>query len=88
MPPRAAPAIAARAEEVALAAYRALGCQDVARIDLRVDRRGEPAFLEANPLPGLHPVVSDLAMMARPLGIGYDDLVLRILACARERLDV
>jgi len=88
VPPRAAPAIAARAEEVALAAYRALGCQDVARIDLRVDRRGEPAFLEANPLPGLHPVVSDLAMMARPLGIGYDDLVLRILACARERLDV
>ncbi|HEX6350467.1 MAG TPA: D-alanine--D-alanine ligase [Candidatus Dormibacteraeota bacterium] len=88
VPPRVAPAVAARAAEVALDACRALGCQDVARIDLRVDRRGEPSFLEANPLPGLHPVVSDLAMMARPLGVGYDELILRILACARERLGV
>ncbi len=88
VPPRGAPALAARAAEVGVGAYRALGCQDVARIDLRVDRHGEPSFLEANPLPGLHPVVSDLAMMARPLGIGYEDLILRILACARERLGV
>jgi len=88
VPPRVVPELAARAAEVALGAYRALGCRDVARIDLRVDRDGEPSFLEANPLPGLHPVVSDLAMMARPVGVGYQELILRILACARERLRV
>ena len=88
VPPRVTPELAARAAEVALASYRALGCRDVARIDLRVDRRGEPSFLEANPLPGLHPVISDLAMLARPVGVGYQELVLRILTCARERLGV
>jgi len=88
VPPRVPPEQAARASEVALAAYRALGCRDVARIDLRVDRRGEPSFLEANPLPGLHPVISDLAMLARPLGVGYEELILRILTCARERLGI
>jgi D-alanine-D-alanine ligase len=88
VPPRVAPELAARASEVALAAYRALGCRDVARIDLRVDRRGEPSFLEANPLPGLHPVISDLAMLARPVGVGYEELILRIVTCARERLGV
>jgi D-alanine-D-alanine ligase len=88
VPPRVAAEQAERASEVALAAYRALGCRDVARIDLRIDRRGEPSFLEANPLPGLHPVVSDLAMLARPVGVDYEELILRILTCATERLAV
>jgi len=88
VPPRVAPELVERASEVALAAYRALGCRDVARIDLRVDRRGEPSFLEANPLPGLHPAISDLAMLARPVGVDYHELILRIVTCARERLGV
>jgi D-alanine-D-alanine ligase len=37
----------------ALQAYRALECRDTARIDFRSDARGEPYFLEANPLAGL-----------------------------------
>ncbi len=88
VPPRWAPALTERAQTVALAAYRALGCRDVGRVDLRVDRCGEPSFLEANPLPGLHPVTSDLAMMARPLGIEYDPLIMRIVDCARDRLGI
>jgi D-alanine-D-alanine ligase len=88
VPPRCPPALTERAQTIALAAYRALGCRDVGRVDLRVDRRGEPSFLEANPLPGLHPVTSDLAMMARPLGIDYDPLIMRIVDCARDRLGI
>lgn len=88
VPPRCPPALTERAQAVALAAYRALGCRDVGRVDLRVDRHGEPSFLEANPLPGLHPVTSDLAMMARPLGIAYEPLIMRIVDCARARLGI
>jgi D-alanine-D-alanine ligase len=76
---------AARAGEVALGAYRALGCRDVARIDLRADGAGTPCFLEANPLPGLDPVKSDLPIMARLAGHTYDDLLGWIMAAARER---
>ncbi|MEP7104565.1 MAG: D-alanine--D-alanine ligase [Chloroflexota bacterium] len=88
VPPHCASELTQRAADVALAAYRALGCRDVARIDLRVDRRGEPSFLEANPLPGLHPVTSDLAMMARPMGLDYDPMIMRIVDCARDRLGI
>jgi hypothetical protein len=33
-------------------------------------------------------VISDLAMLARPVGVGYEELISRILGCARERLGV
>jgi len=78
-------ATARRAREVALAAYAALGCRDLARIDLRCDARGEPHFLEVNPLPGLHPTYSDLPILAGRAGISYVDLVSQAVAAAAER---
>jgi D-alanine-D-alanine ligase len=83
-PRRSAPEIAA-VEAVALGAYRALGCRDVARVDVRVGRDGSPMFIEANPLPGIAPGWSDLALLWERLGKSYDDLVASILgeACAR-----
>ena len=73
------------AEALALAAYSALGCRDVARIDVRFDATGEPQFIECNPLPGLAPGWSDIAIAWERTGRRYDDLVLGILdeACAR-----
>ncbi len=56
------------AEQVALSAWRVLGCRDGGRIDLRSDVNGRPQFLEANPLAGLHPFHSDLPMLATALG--------------------
>ena len=53
--PLADAAAAAEVEPVALAAWRALGCRDGGRIDLRLDGAGRPQVLELNPLPGLHP---------------------------------
>jgi D-alanine-D-alanine ligase len=75
----------AEVESAALAACRALGCRDVARIDFRL-RDGVPYFLEANPLPGLNPESSDLVLMAYELGVGYAALIGQILDAALARL--
>lgn len=74
-----------RAREVALGAYRALACRDVARIDLRCDAAGEPCFLETNPLPGMNPVTSDLPILSRKAGISYPELLGRIVEAATRR---
>jgi D-alanine-D-alanine ligase len=47
----------------------------VARIDIRRDRDGAPCFIEVNPLPGVHPVNSDLVIMARLAGVAYETLI-------------
>jgi D-alanine-D-alanine ligase len=73
------------AGEVALAAWRALGCRDGGRVDLRQDRDGRPMFLEVNPLAGLHPTHSDLPIMCTLAGITYETLIGRIVESARRR---
>lgn len=75
-----------QAEEIALAAWRALGCRDGGRLDLRCDPSGLPQFLEANPLAGLHPQHSDLPMIATAVGMEYVDLIGRILNSAVRRV--
>lgn len=70
---------------LALDCYRALGCRDAGRVDLRSDAAGRPHFLEVNPLAGLHPVDSDLPILTRLSGRGYDWLIGRILdGCLRR----
>jgi D-alanine-D-alanine ligase len=59
----------------ALEAYRALECRDAARIDFRSDAKGEPYFLEANPLAGLNPWHSDLPILAAQNGIDFVALI-------------
>jgi D-alanine-D-alanine ligase len=71
---------------VALAAWRALGCRDGGRIDIRSDAAGRPHFLEVNPLAGLHPEHSDLPIMCRLAGIAFDDLIGRIVQSALARV--
>ena len=74
------------AGRIALAAWRALGCRDAGRVDLRSDAHGAPHFLEVNPLAGLHPVHSDLPIMCALAGIGYDRLIGLILESAGRRV--
>lgn len=75
-----------RVAEAALIAFRALGCQDVARIDFRL-RDDVPYFLEANPLPGLAPLTSDLVFLARDVGVDHRELLRRIVEAALNRLN-
>ncbi len=78
-------AIVKSVEGVALAAYRALGCRDAARVDVRLDRDGEPCFIEINPLPGLNPEISDLAILVKQTGFGYEQLIATIVSEASGR---
>jgi D-alanine-D-alanine ligase len=66
-------------------AFRALGCRDVARMDLRLDDHGVVHFLECNPLPGLVPGFSDLPLIAEADGLDYRGLIGAILAPALAR---
>jgi D-alanine-D-alanine ligase len=77
-------AVEAAVAAAALAAYRALGCRDIARLDFRL-RRGVPVFLEANPLPGMSPVSGDLIWLAEGQGWSYQRLVKTILDAAIAR---
>ena len=72
--------------DVTLGAWRALGCRDVARFDLRCDAQGRVRFIEVNTLPGITPGWSDLCMIAEGAGMSYQALIGEILQPAVERL--
>ncbi len=74
------------AEDLALNAWRALGCRDAGRIDVRSDEHGQPQFIEVNPLAGLHPSHSDLPMICTAGGISYVQLIAGILESAAQRV--
>jgi D-alanine-D-alanine ligase len=72
---------------LAVAAYRALDCLDVARVDFKLDAHDaeRPYILEVNPLPGLSPGVSDLVFEAEADGMSHAGLINAILGAALER---
>lgn len=72
-------------ERVAKASFAALGCRDIARVDLRLDASGNVHFIECNPLPGMAPNFSDLCVMAKVEELSYNALVAEIMAPAVRR---
>lgn len=80
------PGVTRPAEALALAAWRALGCRDAGRVDLRADENGQFQLLEINPLAGIHPEHSDLPMLATKVGISYGTLIDRIIRSASRRI--
>jgi len=79
---------AAKAGEIALAAWRGIGCRDAGRVDIRLDMNGIPNFMEVNPLAGLHPHHSDLCIIARMKGMPYRSLIEAIMRSAMNRVHV
>ncbi|MEJ2690396.1 MAG: D-alanine--D-alanine ligase [Deltaproteobacteria bacterium] len=75
-----------KAEQVALDAWRVLGCRDAGRIDLRCDEAGNPQFIEVNPLAGIHPEHSDLPIICTKVGISYRSLIDSIVKSAFKRV--
>jgi D-alanine-D-alanine ligase len=76
-----------RAQELALRTYELLGCYGFGRVDLMLADDGELFVLEANPIPGLTET-SLLPQAAEEAGIGFDELVGRILESAFARVAV
>ena len=74
-------ALEARIQKEALAAFRVLGCQGWGRLDVMLDAKDRPWFLEMNTVPGMtdHSLVP---MAARASGVPFDDLVVQILEAA------
>ncbi|MBK9384842.1 MAG: D-alanine--D-alanine ligase [Planctomycetes bacterium] len=79
--------LAERACAIAVQAWRALGCRDGGRVDLRADGAGRLQVLEANPLPGLHPEHSDLPILCSQIGLPYRRLIAEILESAIARIE-
>jgi D-alanine-D-alanine ligase len=69
-------------QDLALAAYRVLGCRGWSRADLMIRARDrQPFLIEMNTSPGMtgHSLVP---MAARAVGISYEDLCVRLVAAA------
>lgn len=76
------------AKSVALDVWKAIGGLDAGRVDVKTDRDGRICFMEVNPLAGLHPVDSDLPILARFSGIEYQELIERIIKSAVKRYNL
>ena len=65
-------------QSLALDSFKALGCAGWGRIDLMLDKGGDPWLLEVNTAPGMtgHSLVP---MAAKAVGISYEDLCVKIL---------
>jgi D-alanine-D-alanine ligase len=73
------------AADIALRSWRALGCLDGGRVDLRCDEKGIPNFLEVNTIAGLHPTHSDLPIMCGKVGIEHTELIRLIMDSTLQR---
>ena len=73
-----------QAREVALTAFRGMGCRDYARVDMRLDKNNTLYVIEVNP----NPDISDdagFARSARVQGYSFDQIINKIVEYALER---
>lgn len=80
--------LATTLQTLALKTFRAVGCRDLARVDVRVDADGRPYVLEINTLPGLMPGYSEIVRMSEAAGMSYKDLIATVLEGALSRSSV
>ncbi len=73
-----------RVQEMAVAAYHALGIKTYARMDFILSNEGEIYCLEANTLPGMTPL-SLVPQEAAAMGIGFNDLCERIVEISLKK---
>lgn len=65
-------------------AFEVLGLRDYGRVDLRVDRRGNPFVIDVNPNCDVSPE-GGLSLAAARGGLSYEDLVWEIVRSAIRR---
>jgi D-alanine-D-alanine ligase len=83
-PARVSPEQLARAQELAVRAFVAVECEGMARVDMFVRSDGEVLVNELNTIPGFTET-SVYAKLFEASGIGYGDLLERLIELALER---
>jgi D-alanine-D-alanine ligase len=73
-----------QAREMALAAYRAIDCAGLARVDFFLSHAGELILNEVNTIPGFTPM-SMYPKLWEHAGLSYRDLITRLIELALER---
>ncbi len=76
--------IAERIRELALAAYRAIDCAGLARVDFFLTPDGRPILNEVNTIPGFTPM-SMYPKLWEQAGLSYRELITRLIQLAFER---
>lgn len=71
-----------KAQQIGLAAHRALGCKGYSRVDLLVTSAGDCYVLEVNTLPGMTALSLLPEIAAKGAGFSFEDLVSRIIESA------
>jgi len=73
-----------KAQEIAVRAFSSLGCNDCARVDMRLDSEGNFYILEINSLPSLGEHGS-YTIAAKEMGLDFPDLVNSMVETASAR---
>jgi D-alanine-D-alanine ligase len=69
LPPEIDDSVYEAAKATALSAHSALGCKGASRVDLRIDKKGNPYVLEVNTIPGM----TETSLLPKIAGLaGYD----------------
>jgi D-alanine-D-alanine ligase len=76
--------ISDRIRKLSIAAYKALRCEDFARVDLFLTPAGEVFINEINSIPGFTDV-SMFPMLWKNMGLSYTELISRLIVYAEER---
>lgn len=82
IPARISDAETIEAQEIAVRAFRSLGCRGMARVDIMLSRTGM-CVLEVNTIPGMTPT-SLLPEAAKATGIGFGELLDTMIGFALE----
>ncbi len=85
-PAKISPELADQINTTAIKAFKALGCRDWCRIDLRMDKDGDLYILELNPIAGIGSGYW-LPKSAQVAGLNYDQFINTILDIALERIN-
>ena len=79
--------LAKKIQELAVRAFKAVECRDLARIDFRVDKKGNPYILEINPLPSFDEE-DTFHLFPKLFGSSFEDTIHLILNFALKRYNL